>query len=227
MLYIYAKMLDVLLFLFIKYNEVAVCIENYYTDCYDKNQYLQIVHNATKYSFLCLYCYYKNYQVEPFKKEWINSVICFNNDIVECYKSISEIDSLQNYNDSSCYNHIFEMYMMKYKDHYIYKHTPYRLKNIDPTTITAVQNPFFSVNYKDLDSELEISIELPKNIFISGNEICSFPFLKRWFTYNINYAKFNSNYELNIFGFDFNSHSLDASQYILLSESGFTVEKIK
>ena len=79
-----------------------------------------------------------------------------------------------------------------------------------------------------------MNIDLPKNFFIDGNEILSNAFIKRFIDYNImrGYSPnekylYSINYSIEVLDFCFSAHTLDKNSYILLSDSDFTIQRIK
>lgn len=218
---------DIGLFFFIKYTELCVYMETVYSGLCKQYPYLQELDSVIRYTFMYIYARSNGLLIEPFQQTWMNSIIVSNGKMVESYKDISYLGSMRGYKDPLYLDNVSQLHMLKYDDCYVYKNTSFELISMNIHNITTVQSPFFSIEYIDVDSDLSIPLDLPRNVFIDENEICSSVFLKRWFEYNIKDVTFNPNYLVKITDFCFNTCTLDASQYIVLSNSGFSVEKIK
>jgi hypothetical protein len=86
---------------------------------------------------------------------------------------------------------------------------------------------FLSICYKyfdDNDEQKMIYIDLPKEYYISRNEILSAEFIERWFEHNEGMrTKFSPNYVLEIMDRDLNIIEIDCTKYVFLEEDKYYV----
>ena len=186
-----------------------------------------------------------NYLIEPCEQNWYNRVIIYDKHynldgsfsdfaLIEDYNTISyntnremmkkvfEIE-LRKYNNNSASTpssiNLKELYIIKFNDYYIYKLCSKSLSE-SIINIKPVSNPFFSITYTDNKYYFSIELDLPKSIFISGNEILSCAFIKRWFDYSImdSIFQFHNHYIIEMTDDNFEEVSIDSNKYILLTD---------
>ena len=233
--------------LFSVYNQIIAESELYCNKLY--NEY-EVVHNVSNYCYYIankLFSTYYQYKIDPPEQNWINHTILYN--IIDCinhrklaefydviahnpnqdmlkavvYNKVSKIVKHRNNNNIRSHQNLF---IMKFNNIYIYKISSEGLYNMQHTDFTAVSNPFFSIEYKNLDTQKTIDIDLPKNICIEGNEILSNVFMMRLFAYNqINDDMcFTMNYRIHITDENFDEIIIKPHEYILLTKDSYAIK---
>jgi hypothetical protein len=82
---------------------------------------------------------------------------------------------------------------------------------------------FLSIEYKSDGEENPIVLELNKNDYLVNNEILSSGFVARALNYQIPYSKYDAKYKLKIMDNDLRTFEIDATQYIVLNKTGYSV----
>lgn len=233
--------------LFSGYNQIIAESELYCNKLY--NEY-EVVHNVSNYCYYIvnkLFSTYYQYKIEPPEQNWINHTILYNS--IDCinhrklaefydviahnpnqdmlkaviYNKVSKIVKHRNNNNIRSHQNLF---IMKFNNIYIYKTSSEGLYNMQHTDFTAVSNPFFSIEYKNLDTQKTIDIDLPKNICIEGNEILSIVFIMRLFAYKqMNEDMcFTMNYRIHITDENFEEVIIKPHEYILLTKDSYAIK---
>jgi hypothetical protein len=78
---------------------------------------------------------------------------------------------------------------------------------------------FLSIQYKNLNNNVVIEIELPDEIYFINNCLLSREFLARYFQYHILPIEFSFNYEIWILDYDLTEYKMNPDQYILLKDT--------
>ena len=245
---------NVLFILFSFYNSALNFVRISFEQYYNNNSKFKFIYDLVYYLGLLFDSYAFNYPTEPFNKYWMNSVIICNPDnsnnsqFLENYETIPYQLEYDEKEVKNCLIDLFEenkrfnikinidciesLFIIKYNDKYIFKTNLYKIKKDDILDRKKVSNPFFEIKYTNLDSGFYTIIELPKSYLVDGNEILSNAFIKRYIDYYLscdykdNYL-YSSNYSIEITDFCFNSQTLDKNKYVLLSDTDFTIQKIK
>jgi hypothetical protein len=148
-----------------------------------------------------------------------------NQSMIDCIinKKLSEIRDTS-YNLDS----YKEMYILKYKDMYIYRLSGATMLQIKDLNFKHVSNPFFSIEYENKDTKQRYELDLPNSMFIVGNEILSTVFIKRWFEYNqpddMDSFYYSNNYCIHLTDEDFNDITLTSKQYIILTNNSYAIK---
>lgn len=82
---------------------------------------------------------------------------------------------------------------------------------------------FLSITYNHPDQTAHIPIDLPRNMFYTGNEILSSAFIKRYLEYNHTHYIMNEEYTIQIMDNMLQTFDLDNTQYVLLKERAYVV----
>tara|TARA_B110000091_G_scaffold214222_1_gene266468 strand:+ start:3516 stop:4349 length:834 start_codon:yes stop_codon:yes gene_type:complete len=224
-------------------NSVRTNIELYCKNVYERNEFIHNIFDCLYFFVNKIHSVYYKYQLEPPEHDWINHSILYNlqsnNHLIEFYdtiaynpnKNISKaimsnkttkfMKSTNNNNITSHKN----LFIMKFNQKYIFKTSSEGMYHMHHLKFLPVSNPFFSVEYVNLDTEQMFDIDLPKNIFIEGNEILSNVFIKRLFAYKSmdNYMNFTMNYIIRITDDNFNKVIIKPSQYIVLNKGSYAI----
>lgn len=223
--------------------DIYIAFKNYYK----KNFYFRFTYDILIHSNNLIKGYLYDYPVEPFEKNWINKIITFDSEKNGVCEMIESFDLIIDYKDElnteelinnkltninfgkyiSGMKKVNELYMIKYKNNYIFRMTSYKLCNHNVLSVNTLINCFMIITFENKDIEETIDILIPQNHFIEKNEILSLSYLKRYFSYQELSFPFSTNYTLNILDSNLNSFIIDSKQYILLLKDGYTVEDIK
>ena len=246
---------NLLFSLFAFYNTALTFAKTSFEQYYNNHSKFKFTYDLIYYFGLLFDSYAFNYPIEPFSNYWMNSVIiCVpdnsenKNHFLENYETIPyqleyEKKEIKNclidliienkkFNFKINIDCIESLFIIKYNDKYIFKTNLYNIKPNDILDKKKVSNPFYEIKYTNLDSGLYTVIELPNNYLIEGNEILSNAFIKRYIDYHLscdykdNFL-YSSNYSIEITDFCFSAKTLDKNSYVLLSDSDFTIQKIK
>lgn len=241
---------DIGMSMFNKYINLITYIKTHTNTLYKNNVFMHNSMNLLHYSYAYLHSYMNNYLIEPCEQNWYNRVIIYDKHynldgsfsdfaLIEDYNTISYNTNqnmmkkviefaLRKYNNSlstpSCIN-LKELYIIKFYDYYIYKLCSKSLSE-SILNIKPVSNPFFSITYTDNKYFFSIDLDLPKSLFISGNQILSCAFIKRWFDYSImdSIFQFHTHYIIEMTDDNFEDVSIDSNKYILLTDDGYTIK---
>ena len=119
---------------------------------------------------------------------------------------------------------------MKYDNIYKIKHVPSKDKNPDiiekkPDISLIPSNvSFITIEYSHSEnSKYSISLELPKSMFIVGNEILSAGFVMRYLEHTVGAGVFDMNYTLNIIDNNINQFKMRNNQYFLLEMDSYKI----
>jgi len=82
---------------------------------------------------------------------------------------------------------------------------------------------FLSIEYKSDNEQNPIVLELNKNDYLVNNEILSSGFVARALNYQIPYSKYDPNYKVKIMDNELKTFEIDATQYIVLNKTDYTV----
>lgn len=239
---------------FLLYTKMQSRFSQIYDMCYENDiffrDYMNYLHIGYNRIITAMY----NYKKEPVDANWIHISMLFrcNNDssrkIVP--KLIENYDIIHNRKDRNLtdmivhrkmlfFNHandlpipstnFMTMYLMKYYDKYLCKHNCYGMFQQWCSKMKTVNNPFFEIEYTDEENGVSYTIDIPKSYFVENNELLSFVFLKRWFDYSYTEDDFvfNEDYIINITDDSFDTLTLTRNEYILLTDKGYSIEKIK
>jgi DNA polymerase family B, exonuclease domain len=103
------------------------------------------------------------------------------------------------------------------------------LKRFIPVDIVVSNTSFISIEYVHPKLSNPLSIKLPKNYFLVGNEILSDIFVCRYLSYeygrHVIFA--DMEYKLNIIDSNVNILSIGKDKYIVLTEDGYLVKDIE
>ena len=110
-----------------------------------------------------------------------------------------------------------------------FKDYGYYLKRFIPVDIVVSNTSFISIEYVHPKLSNPLSIKLPKNYFLVGNEILSDIFVCRYLSYeygrHVIFA--DMEYKLNIIDSNVNILSIGKDKYIVLTEDGYLVKDIE
>ena len=223
--------------------DIYIAFKNYYK----KHFYFRFTYDILIHSNDLIKGYFYDYPVEPFEKNWINKIITFDSEKNGVCEMIETFDCVIDYRDElnteelikkkltninfgkyiSAMKKVNELYMIKYKNNYIFRMTSYKLCNENVLSVNPLINCFMIITFENKDIEETIDISIPKSHFIEKNEILSLSYLKRYFSYQELTFPFSTNYDLAICDSNLNSFKINSKQYILLLKDGYTVEEIK
>jgi hypothetical protein len=82
---------------------------------------------------------------------------------------------------------------------------------------------FLSIEYKSDREQNTIVLDLNKNDYLVNNEILSSGFVARALNYQIPYSKYDPNYKLKIMDNELKTVEIDATQYIVLKKTHYTI----
>lgn len=85
---------------------------------------------------------------------------------------------------------------------------------------------FLSVEYTVSQESVCVSLTVPPEMFIQGNELLSHAFVRRLLEYQAEHFEFDFNYRLKVMDGDVNEFELNNKQYIILGETGYEVKEI-
>jgi hypothetical protein len=85
---------------------------------------------------------------------------------------------------------------------------------------------FLSVEYNVPQSTTSLSLKIPVEMSIQGNELFSHAFVRRLLEYQPDSVEFDFNYRLKIMDSDVNEIELNNTQYIVLGETSYEVKEI-
>jgi len=241
--------------LFTFYTNLLTNTKIIFEDYYNNHKNFRFMYDITSYVYFLFDSYLCEYPIEPFSNYWINSIIyCIqdnnNNQFLENYETIpyqleynndnvkenliQVLEGQKKFNIKTNIDCIENLFIIKNNNKYIFKTNLNNFNANDILDKKNVSNPFFEIKYTNLDTGHYMNIDLPKNFFIDGNEILSNAFIKRFIDYNImrGYSPnekylYSINYSIEVLDFCFSAHTLDKNSYILLSDSDFTIQRIK
>jgi hypothetical protein len=105
----------------------------------------------------------------------------------------------------------------------------YVLKECVPIDIVVSNTSFISIEYVHPKLDKPLSIKLPRNYFVVGNEILTDIFVCRYLIYE--YGKHvifeDMDYKLNIIDSNINMLSFGKDKYIELTKNGYSVKDNK
>jgi hypothetical protein len=85
---------------------------------------------------------------------------------------------------------------------------------------------FLSVEYTVSRDSVRLSLTVPTEMCVQGNELFSHAFVRRLLEYQPEPFEFDFNYRLTIMDGDVNEFELNNKQYIILSETGYELKEI-
>lgn len=99
---------------------------------------------------------------------------------------------------------------------------------VKPQTYDFVKSKvrFLSVEYTVPQSSSSLSLKIPVEMSIQGNELFSHAFVRRLLEYQPESVEFDFNYRLKIMDGEVNEIELNNTQYIVLGESDYEVKEI-
>lgn len=99
---------------------------------------------------------------------------------------------------------------------------------VKPQTYDFVKSKvrFLSVEYTVPQSSSTLSLKIPVEMSIQGNELFSHAFVRRLLEYQPETVEFDFNYRLKIMDGEVNEIELNNTQYIVLGESDYEVKEI-
>jgi hypothetical protein len=226
------------------YNNIITANELYGKRLYTSNEFIYNIYNIIYYLTNKIYSSYYNYKIEPPQQEWFNHTILYNLNstikLAEFYDTIAynpnkrisksimsnKTTKFEKHNTNNNLTSQKNLFIMKFNNQYIYKTSSEGMYNMNDLVFNTVANPFFSIEYKNLDTKQTVDIDIPKNMCIEGNEILSSTFIKRLFAYkqmNDDF-QFNLNYEIHIMDDNFNEIIIKPYQYILLNKNEYAIK---
>ena len=162
--------------------------------------------------------HYKTYNYEE-------NYFCENKEKKELYKKYTYFNSF--FRQNSCYDILL---IMKYDNIYKIKHVPSKDKNTDiiektlDISLIPSNVSFITIEYSHSEnSKYSISLELPKSMFIVGNEILSACFVMRYLEHTVGAGVFDMNYTLNIMDNNINQFKMRNNQYCLLEKDSYKI----
>ena len=162
--------------------------------------------------------HYKTYNYEE-------NYFCENKEKTELYKKYTYFNSF--FRQNSCYDILL---IMKYDNIYKIKHVPSKDKNTDiiektlDISLIPSNVSFITIEYSHSEnSKYSISLELPKSMFIVGNEILSACFVMRYLEHTVGAGVFDMNYTLNIMDNNINQFKMRNNQYCLLEKDSYKI----
>ncbi len=243
----FGAIINIITNLFFLWTTLKTDIYIAFNDYYKEHFYFRFTCDILIHSTNLIKGYLYDYPVEPFEKDWINKIITFDSEKNGVCEMIETFDCVIDYRDElnteeiikkkltninfgkyiSGLKKVNELYMIKYKNNYIFRMTSYRLCNDNVLSVNPVINCFLVITFENKDIEETVDISIPKSHFIENNEILSLSYLKRYFSYEEITFPFSTNYALTICDSNLNSVTINNKQYILLLKDGYTVEDIK
>jgi hypothetical protein len=85
---------------------------------------------------------------------------------------------------------------------------------------------FLSVEYTVPLSTSGVSLKIPVEMCLKGNELFSHAFVRRLLEYQSEPFEFDFNYRLKVMDGEVNEFELNNTQYIVLGETGYEVKEI-
>jgi hypothetical protein len=209
---------------------------------YDNNKHFRYVIDRTQYTLSVTKAVFQMRKFEPFDENWysVSTLWKYYND----YKSHGYV-----YND--CYymskplsftEHFQMLYtevsnvlsgetslvdaIVSFKLNGKYVHRVCKKSSdgtVDNVQLALSDVKFLSIEYNSENEKNPIVLELNKNDYLVNNEILSCGFVARTLNYQIPYSKYDQKYKLKIMDNDLKTFEIDATQYIVLNNKGYTV----
>jgi len=213
-----------------------------FNQLYDNNKQFRYVVDRSQYTFSVTKAVFQMRKFEPFDENWysISTLWKFYTD----YKTHGYV--YNDYYDKTRPLSFTEHFQMLYKEAYDVfsgetslvdaivsfklngKYVHRLCKKSSDGTVNNIQLDisdvkFLSIEYKSDGEENPVVLELNKNDYLVNNEILSSGFVARALNYQIPYSKYDAKYKLKIMDNDLRTFEIDATQYIVLNKTGYSV----
>jgi hypothetical protein len=212
---------------------------------YDQNELIRVPTDFIIWSYETIEVMRIRHRQEPTSKRWLN--VCLSGrlnsgthlgktpyNFTESYNKMDDLidkdDMIQAFevaleNNADIYNDDDTIVVMKWDGLYKISRvtTPVKPQTYDLEKSTV---RFLSVEYTVPHSTSGVSLKIPVEMCMQGNELFSHAFVRRLLEYQSEPFEFDFNYRLKVMDGEVNEFELNNTQYIVLGESDYEVKEI-
>ncbi len=212
---------------------------------YDQNELIRVPTDFIVWSYETIEVMRIRHRQEPTSTCWLN--VCLSGrlnsgthlgktpyNFTESYNKMNDLidkdDMIQAFenaleNNADIYNDDDTIVVMKWDGLYKISRvtTPVKPQTYDLEKSTV---RFLSVEYTVPQSTSGVSLKIPVEMCLKGNELFSHAFVRRLLEYQPEPFEFDFNYRLKVMDGEVNEFELNNTQYIVLGETGYEVKEI-
>jgi hypothetical protein len=213
-----------------------------YNQLYDKNKQFRYVVDRVQYTYSATKAVFQMRKFEPFDENWysISTLWKYYTDYKthgyvynDCYDKSRPLSFTEHF--QLLYKEVHDLFLgetslvdaiVSFKLNGKYVHRVCKRSSegkADNIQLALSDVKFLSIEYKSDNEENPIVLELNKNDYLVNNEILSNGFVARALNYQIPYSKYDPNYKLKIMDNDLRTFEIDATHYIVLNKTGYSV----